>query len=231
MRLPCSNTGHTKCAAPLYTDAQATVVIKGVHKALLLALREVEQLPQRNVPGAGGAALMAAARRHAGQQLGLSGVAAQLAAYALAQQAIEDGADSGALPADERRRLMAEVHRLGRQGWSLKNTRQMLTAAAELLSRLTPLAQQHVAPGSPAADGLALARCALLSNRRCAHLGCTNLPLLLGLSSNGGQHAASHKCSGCRTVWFCSTACSRADWRVHKQACRQLAAAGGAQEA
>ena len=34
-------------------------------------------------------------------------------------------------------------------------------------------------------------------------------------------------CSGCRTAWYCGTACSHADWRQggHKRACKALAAA------
>jgi hypothetical protein len=53
----------------------------------------------------------------------------------------------------------------------------------------------------------------------CNNPSCENLA---GVS----EAAASCKaCPGCRCR-YCSAACYRADWRRHKHACKQLAAAG-----
>lgn len=115
--------------------------------------------------------------------------------------------------------------------------------AEALLPLLKAAAQQRAAPGSPPAQQAALERCLALGARRCAHLGCTNAAVLLGVTgggsgSNGGSGSGaagsvgrasgggggSRRCSGCMAVRFCCAACSKAEWRQHKAACRQLAA-------
>ena len=52
--------------------------------------------------------------------------------------------------------------------------------------------------------------------RRCANVRCTNL--------SGPSEAALRVklCTGCRTVRYCSEACSQADWQAHRLACRLL---------
>jgi hypothetical protein len=63
---------------------------------------------------------------------------------------------------------------------------------------------------------LAVQQAHALGTLRCAHLGCTNL---------AGASEAQVKgklCSGCRTVRFCSEACSQAAWRQHKAACKAI---------
>jgi hypothetical protein len=60
-------------------------------------------------------------------------------------------------------------------------------------------------------------RCAqALGTRTCANLRCASL--------TGASEAASRgrKCGGCRAVRYCSEACSRADWKQHRVACRLL---------
>ena len=89
-------------------------------------------------------------------------------------------------------------------------------AAAELL-------QQHWAePEQVAAARLELARAA--ATRSCAYLGCANLGGEGG--PDAGQRPGSQRCSACRAVWYCGTACSHADWRQggHRKVCAALAA-------
>lgn len=39
-----------------------------------------------------------------------------------------------------------------------------------------------------------------------------------------GASAELLKCSGCKAVYYCSTACQKADWKNHKAQCREIAA-------
>ena len=68
----------------------------------------------------------------------------------------------------------------------------------------------------PATPELALRLARALALRRCANVRCTNL--------SGPSEAALRVklCTGCRTVRYCSEACSHGDWRAHKLACRLL---------
>ncbi|PRW60685.1 phosphatidylinositol N-acetylglucosaminyltransferase [Chlorella sorokiniana] len=69
---------------------------------------------------------------------------------------------------------------------------------------------------------LALAQAA--PTRSCAYLRCANLGGEGGPAA--GQGAGSMRCSACRAVWYCGTACSHADWRAgHKRVCKALGAA------
>jgi hypothetical protein len=224
------NASLTWASQPAAGNAeQVHTVVDGAHRALLLALRELVTMPPLGVAPASGGALLAAAARLVKEELGLTGLAAKSAARVVAKQAV---ADSRSLPPAQQRQLLQAVERLGLQGWRDDNTQQVLAIASAMLPQLQPRAQRHTAPGSPAANEQALARCEVLSSRRCAHLGCANVPLLLGMAnrSNGDQAWQTRKCTGCRAVWYCSEACCRADWPVHKQACRQLAARGDAEQ-
>jgi hypothetical protein len=83
-------------------------------------------------------------------------------------------------------------------------------------------AQAMLMCGDP--SGLNVRRAQAVALRSCTNLACTNLV-------PGGEEAArlaSRRCSGCKLVRYCSAACSKADWRAHKQACRQLAVAAAA---
>ena len=51
---------------------------------------------------------------------------------------------------------------------------------------------------------------ALGAARRCGNLRCSNL------AGPSEAQLRTHKCSGCRTVRFCSAECSKAAWREHK---------------
>ena len=152
-------------------------------------------------------------------------MAARSAALVIGKQALLDS--PGIVPPAQLRRLITTVDGLGRQGWDSNNVQQLLALWSAMVAQLQLRAQQHVAPGSAAANQLALARCSVLGSRRCAYLGCTNVPLLLGIASHGNdnQGPLARRCPGCRAVWHCSEACRHADWRLHKKACRQLAAA------
>ncbi|KAI7843037.1 hypothetical protein COHA_003369 [Chlorella ohadii] len=62
------------------------------------------------------------------------------------------------------------------------------------------------------------------ATRCCAYLQCSNVGQAGGPFA--GQGEGSKRCSQCRAVWYCSTACSHADWRHggHKLVCKALAA-------
>ena len=69
---------------------------------------------------------------------------------------------------------------------------------------------------TPEAQQLAV-RCAqALGLLKCANPRCASLA--------GASEAASRgrKCGGCHAVRYCSEACSKADWRQHRVACRLL---------
>ena len=95
--------------------------------------------------------------------------------------------------------------------------------AAETVARL--LRQHWAKPEQQAALQLELAQAA--ATRSCAYLCCAQLggeggPL-------AGEGKGSKRCGVCRTVWYCGTACSHADWRAgHKRVCKVLAAARAA---
>ncbi|KAL4420431.1 hypothetical protein ABPG75_010087 [Micractinium tetrahymenae] len=62
--------------------------------------------------------------------------------------------------------------------------------------------------------------------RSCANLRCPNVGLEGGPAA--GQGRGCKRCGGCRAVFYCSVACSKADWRSagggHKWTCAALAA-------
>ena len=53
------------------------------------------------------------------------------------------------------------------------------------------------------------------------------IPLSLQLPITLPFPSSCLSCSACRVVWYCSTACSHADWREggHRRMCRALGAA------
>ncbi|PRW44359.1 E3 ubiquitin- ligase UPL7 [Chlorella sorokiniana] len=59
-------------------------------------------------------------------------------------------------------------------------------------------------------DRLQTARAA--AARACAYLRCANVAG--GGGPAAGTEAGGGKCSKCRSVWYCSTTCSHADWRL-----------------
>jgi hypothetical protein len=62
----------------------------------------------------------------------------------------------------------------------------------------------------------ALQQARALGSLCCAHLGCTNM------AAASEAQVKGKLCSGCRTVRFCSDACSQAAWQQHKAACKLL---------
>jgi hypothetical protein len=91
--------------------------------------------------------------------------------------------------------------------------RQLLQPAADLGAAL--LAYYEL-PDQRAAERLELARIA--ATRRCAYLRCANME---------ADSARIKKCSACKAVRYCSTACSHADWRAgHKRVCKALGPEG-----
>jgi hypothetical protein len=51
----------------------------------------------------------------------------------------------------------------------------------------------------------------------------TGYPRVCGSCSKGSERMK--KCSGCRTVWYCSSECQNADWKRHKADCKRVRSA------
>jgi hypothetical protein len=98
------------------------------------------------------------------------------------------------------------------EGGELSN--KVLTAVEAVAAELEPAWQltQEVAQ-----QRLEHARAA--ATRSCAYLACANLALEGGPAAGEGK--GSLRCGGCKTAWYCGTACSHADWRVggHRRVC------------
>jgi hypothetical protein len=102
-------------------------------------------------------------------------------------------------------------------GQALRSYKGSLQPARQLATALLAHWEQR----APAGDQVELAQAA--AARSCAYLRCANLGLEGGPAA--GQ-AGSLKCSACRAVQYCGTACSHADWRAgHRRVCTALAAA------
>jgi len=65
----------------------------------------------------------------------------------------------------------------------------------------------------------AVERAKILSVLPCSSLSCTAVCPL------GKKNIPSSACSGCRVARYCSGKCQKKDWKVHKVACKALAAA------
>jgi hypothetical protein len=57
----------------------------------------------------------------------------------------------------------------------------------------------------------------------CNNPFCENVG---GAAEQGIVTGKGHKCSGCRTAYYCSPRCQRLSWPKHKAVCKALAAAG-----
>lgn len=101
---------------------------------------------------------------------------------------------------------------------ALRAVQQAAQQALQALARQPEAAGAAADPADPAeVRALALRRAHALAMRR----GCGN-PRCAGLAGASEAEARGKRCTGCRLVRFCSTACSRADWKWHKTACRAL---------
>ena len=85
------------------------------------------------------------------------------------------------------------------------------------------LLEHWARPEQQQQDALQLAQAA--AARSCAYLRCSNVGGEGGPAA--GQGGGSQRCGACRAVWYCSTACSHADWRQggHRRVCKALGAA------
>ena len=119
------------------------------------------------------------------------------------------GTRAGTLPQD----LTVGTATVTRLKFLLPQFRQLAAALLEHWAR--PEQQQQ--------DALQLAQAA--AARSCAYLRCSNVGGEGGPAV--GQGAGSQRCGACRAVWYCSTACSHADWRQggHRRVCKALGAA------
>jgi hypothetical protein len=117
-------------------------------------------------------------------------------------------------------RLALEESETESQADRAAQLRRLLPPAAEvaaLLQRYFELPEQEK---EAAARALELAQAA--GGRSCANLWCANLTIE-GRETEGKP---TQRCGQCRSVRYCSRACSVADWRAgHKRVCKALAAA------
>ncbi|PRW56127.1 Zinc finger domain-containing MYND finger domain [Chlorella sorokiniana] len=168
----------------------------------------------------------------------LSRVLAALSTLTGAAKRALDAADSGCEGGDVQpastaaailpmRRALAEVEAdMARRNFAPNRLQpDVLPAARRLAAALLdwwrrPAAQQE--QQLEAAQAAAARSCAYL---RCANLGGGGRPA-------AGQGEGSQRCSACRAVWYCGTACSHADWRAgHRRVCKALGAARAAEKA
>ena len=130
-----------------------------------------------------------------------------------------DVAEDVAAKARQLKRLVAEARQAAPLGHR-QLIQQSVVPTAECLA--AALQQCWALPEQVEAAGMEAAHAA--ATRSCAYLRCSNLGLEGGAAA--GQGAGSLKCAGCRSVWYCGTACSHADWRAgHKRVCKTRAAA------
>lgn len=74
--------------------------------------------------------------------------------------------------------------------------------------------------GAAAPSGVPVEVAEVLSTRRCAHLGCTDVAGASEVAAPRGK-----RCASCLAVRYCSKACQLADWKAgHKAVCSELAA-------
>lgn len=85
------------------------------------------------------------------------------------------------------------------------------SALLQPLAALADLAQQGWQQSGQAAAAR-LERVQAAAGRSCAYLACSNLGGEGGPAA--GQGVGSQQCGQCRTVWYCGTVCSHADWRA-----------------
>jgi hypothetical protein len=117
---------------------------------------------------------------------------------------------------------------------ALRGRRVEQHALAAAAAECDALAAELGAKEAEAAEALELdAAPARLDAARAAAecRGCSNPACVSTAGLSRAEAKALYKpmkCSRCVTARYCSAACQRADWPVHKQACLSLAAAGSA---
>lgn len=136
--------------------------------------------------------------------------------------------------ADTDEALVARCTTMRQQGHSLSQMKALLecelppfaeavAACRSLLQSEGPAAESSHWPilvDPPSQQQLLAVAAALAARPGCGNLRCTNCT---GADERGMPKG--RRCSGCRTVRFCSAACQREAWPQHRVACRLLAAA------
>lgn len=105
------------------------------------------------------------------------------------------------------------------------NSLQELSKAVQMESRLhhknTLNRLLNEAKNASATDaGRAVNRSEVFAVLPCAYVGCTTFP------RPGEDEIDNKKCGSCKCVRYCSAKCQKKDWKVHKIACKAVAAAG-----
>ena len=88
-----------------------------------------------------------------------------------------------------------------------------LAAAASAAAAAYPAV---LAAGAESDQQRAMHRASALAGRNCANTRCSNL------AGACEEAVRGRTCGGCHFVRYCDVACSKADWRRHKAACRAL---------
>ncbi|KAL4440131.1 hypothetical protein ABPG75_003132 [Micractinium tetrahymenae] len=161
--------------------------------------------------------------------------AAAVAASGTAEAGAEPAADQHATLWSElaaaKERMDSETKELAALADSQQSRETMDRLAALVCHAAGALQRFWALPEQQAEASMQLARAA--AARSCANLRCPNLGL--GGSPGAGEGRGCMRCSGCRTVWFCSAGCSQAGWRSagggHRLVCEQLAAERAARAA
>lgn len=139
------------------------------------------------------------------------------------------GTSAGSAVSEALRAMFAAVRQMEAAGGGtvppaslalLQQYQQILLPAATRLA--TAMQAWWELPEQQAAAQLEATQAA--ATRSCAYLRCANLGGSGGPAA--GQGEGSKRCSRCRSVRYCGTACSHADWQAgHRRMCKVLAEA------
>ncbi|KAL4433943.1 hypothetical protein ABPG75_000384 [Micractinium tetrahymenae] len=145
-------------------------------------------------------------------------VSGSVACSAAADGSKAAGSTASAAVNEVMQRMSAAEQRLGsclrRNDGSLEKLRLLQAAMPAATEAAAALQAWWDLPTQQQAAQLELGQAAGL--RACAFLGCANLQAQGGAGAGRGE--GSKRCGGCRSVWYCGTECSHADWPAHRRA-------------
>ncbi|KAI7844408.1 hypothetical protein COHA_002002 [Chlorella ohadii] len=215
---------------PLLTDGSLLALLSEAFVQLATKLPQLPESSQRQV---------AKLLDHVAGAIPRAGCLVAEGVHALkALDAAAEELDAPAAPTAQQRLLLQQVQQAAgvsagvgfENGASSATVLALLPAISDRLPAATRLAdllhqwwQPAMQPERHKAAQLVLAQAA--ATRSCAYLRCANLGGKGGPAA--GEVVGSKRCSACRAVWYCGTACSHADWREggHRRVCKPLGAA------